>query len=564
MKKPQYTESINFIPYANCWVAVVQNRVVGVGSSREQAYRAAKQVRPKDKSHLLFINSQGQPLQMTASEQAWVSRHNLLQQTVNILQARKIEAYLVGGAVRDFLLGRVNIVDLDFALPDNGLAVARQVANALNAAFYPLDSERGTGRVVCNDPTSPNQPKVYLDFATYRGSSLEDDLADRDFTINAIALSLNVEPQLVDPLNGRRDLEAGIIKMASGSAFQRDPVRVLRAVRQATDFGFSIETNTANAIRQAASLLPIISPERQRDELLKLLNTPKPGTAVRQLHHLNVLPHILPEAEAMAGVSQSSPHYLDVFEHTCTAMDMWVKMVQANWPNIPNPLRDKVAQYLDTTLAGNLSLKMLMPLALLLHDTGKPHTRTETIEDGQTKVRFLGHEKESAKISRQVVNRLRLSGQAADFVETVVAQHMRPHYLAATGKKISRRATYRFFRSTGGGIYEAGVAVALHALADQQATCPPNEGQAQEQALLNVAYHLINAFFEQYEQVVDPPPLLTGRDLIEMGVLQGKLIGLLLAQLKEAQASGEITTREEAIAFTRGIPDFAQTQDNNL
>ena len=271
----------------------------------------------------------------------------------------------------------------------------------------------------------------------------------------------------------------------------------------------------------------------------------------------------------MVGVSQSSPHHLDVFEHTCTAMNIWPKRARENWPDVAEPLRGKVTQYLDKMLAGNLSPKTLMPLALLLHDTGKPKTRTEATEAGQTRIRFLGHEKESARITRQVVQRLRLSRQAADFVETVVAQHMRPINLATNNKTISRRATYRFFKDTNTGGCQAGVAVALHSLADMQATNLLQQGQAQ--SLLKVVNHLINAFFEQLEQVVDPPPLLTGRDLLKMGVSQGKLIGLLLARLKEAQASGEVTNREEAIAFIRNNPDFirnnpdfAQTQDNNL
>jgi poly(A) polymerase len=494
-----------------------------------------------------------------------LNNHPLLHKVVKISQARQIEIYLVGGAVRDLLLGREAIVDLDFVVPGDGLAVARQVANALNAAFYPLDSERGTGRVVYDTPDTFGPKKRYLDFATFRGPTLLADLADRDFTINAMALSLTDPPQLIDPLQGQRDLEMGQIQAASDAAFKHDPVRVLRAVRLAAEFNFSIEAKTKQLLRQATSGLAAVSPERQRDELLKLLNTPAPAQAIQALRHLKVLPHILPEVEAMIGVIQSPPHYLGVFDHTIAALAAWTKMQQAGFPDIANNLQHKVKQYLDEPLAGNVTQQTLAPLALLLHDTGKPLTCTQESQDdsGYTKIHFLGHAPESAKITNQVMHRLHFSGQAISFVTTVVTHHMRP-LLLAQGGKVSRRAIYRLFRDTAGGGYQAGVAVALHALADHRATYPPGQGQAEEQTLLEVINKLVAAYFEQRDRVIEPPPLLTGRDLIdELGLTQGRLIGLLLNRLQEAQATGQVQTRAEALAFIKADPDFVKHKEGN-
>jgi poly(A) polymerase len=495
----------------------------------------------------------------------WLNHHPLLPKIAEISQARQIEIYLVGGAVRDLLLGREAIVDLDFVVPGDGLAVARQVADALEAAFYPLDSERGTGRVVYDAPDALGPKKSYLDFATFRGPTLLADLADRDFTINAIALSLTNPPQLIDPLQGQRDLEMGQIQTASDAAFNNDPVRVLRAIRLAAEFNFSIEAKTKQRLRQAAAGLAAVSPERQRDELLKLLNTPGSDQAIQSLRHLEVLPHILPEVEAMIGVSQSPPHHLDVFDHTVAALAAWTKMKQANFPDIANNLQNKVKQYLHEPLAGDVTQQTLMPLALLLHDTGKPLTRTQETQDdnGYTKIRFWGHAPESAKIANQVMHRLHFSGQATSFVTTVVTHHVRPLLLAQEGK-VSRRAIYRFFRDTAGGGYQAGVAITLHALADQRATYPSGQGQAEEQALLEIINNLIAAYFEQRDQVVDPPALLTGRDLMaELGLTQGRLIGLLLSRLKEAQATGQVQTKAEALAFIKADPDFVKHKEEN-
>lgn len=475
-----------------------------------------------------------------------LQRHPLLQQVIHILQTHRLEAYLVGGAVRDMLLGREQIVDLDFAVPGDGLAVARRVANALDAAFYPLDAERGTGRVVLD--------KSYLDFASFRGATLLEDLTDRDFTINAMAIGLTEPFELIDPLNGQQDLKLGQIRATSATAFSHDPVRVVRAVRQAVEFGFSLEAETEAWLRAAAPGLPAVSSERQRDELLKLLNTPAPGQAVQMLRRLEVLPYILPEIKPMIGVAQGPPHHLDVFDHTTAALDVWATMVQTGFADLPEHFRAEVSQALAEPLAGNLTQQSLLPLALLWHDSGKPQTYSP--ESGSASIHFYGHEQISAQIARKVMQRFHFSNQASDFVETVVAQHMRPLWLATTGRA-NRRAVYRFFRDTAGSGYQAGVTVALHALADQRATYPPNQGQSELRELQEVVYKLVTIYFEQRHQVIDPPPLLTGRDLIEtLGLSEGRLIGLLLSRLKEAQATGEVTDKAAALAFVRADPDF--------
>ncbi len=499
----------------------------------------------------------------------YLGKHHLLQEVVQILHAHSLEAYLVGGAVRDLLLGREDIVDLDFAVPGDGLAVARQVANALGAAYYPLDAERGTGRAVLDIGAthfgSASHLKTYLDFASLRGSTLLDDLADRDFTINAIALSLSDPPQLLDPLQGQVDLAQKQIRAAAATAFQHDPVRVLRAVRQAVELDFAIEAHTEQLLQEAALELPtVVSPERRRDELLKLLNTPAPGKAVQMLRRLGVLPHILPEIEPMIGVSQGAPHYLNVFDHTTAALDTWAELARTSFALLPANLRANVEEQLNEPLAGNLTQQTLLPVALLLHDAGKPSTRTQEEGGAEAKIRFIGHEQVSAKIARRVMQRFRFSSQATDFVETVAAQHMRPLWLAGE-PQASRRAIYRFFRDTRGSTFQAGVAVALHALADRQATYPAGQGQVEWQKLLVVVTKLVTAYFEQRDQVIDPPPLLTGRDLMErFGLAEGRLIGILLNRLKEAQAAGEVVDQATALAFIETDVDFVNHKNEQF
>lgn len=253
-------------PYAGRWVAKVRGRIVAQGGTPEQALHATQISRHKEKPEIIYMPNS-------------FSHSPLIDKIRNILPEQEI--YLVGGAVRDMLLNRVSS-DLDFALPSNGISSARKVANKLKADFMVLDNERDTGRVI---HTNEEGARTFLDFATYRGSNLEEDLRARDFTINAIAYELHNET-IIDPLDGTSDLRAKLIRACSPTSISDDPVRILRAIRQAAKFECKIDIETRKALKQAANLLPNVSPERKRDELFKILEGPKPDTSVRALEML--------------------------------------------------------------------------------------------------------------------------------------------------------------------------------------------------------------------------------------------------------------------------------------
>jgi tRNA nucleotidyltransferase/poly(A) polymerase len=195
-------------PYAGRWVARLHGKIIAQGGTPEQALRAAQTSRHKERLEIVFM-----PLPFVSSPLLDKVRDTLPDQ----------ELYLVGGAVRDMLLNRFSR-DLDFAVPSNGVSLARRVARALDANFMVLDAERDTGRVIVIDSEGT---RTFLDFATFRGEGLEGDLRDRDFTINAIAFSVQGQT-LIDPLNGVTDLHAKLIRACSHTSLQKDPVRILR------------------------------------------------------------------------------------------------------------------------------------------------------------------------------------------------------------------------------------------------------------------------------------------------------------------------------------------------
>ncbi|MDP2776696.1 MAG: DUF5678 domain-containing protein, partial [Anaerolineales bacterium] len=254
-------------PYTGRWVALVRGRVIAQGGTPEQALRASQSSRYKEKPEIIFM-----PIPFSLPP--------LIDKIKDTLPADQ-EIYLVGGAVRDLLTSRLSH-DFDFALPSNGISIARKVANALGADFMPLDDERDTGRVVLTDQDGT---RIYLDFATYRGANLAEDLRARDFTINAMAYNLR-DNTIIDPMEGASDIRAKVIRACSPTSLSDDPVRILRAVRQAAAFGFRIEKNTRELMKQGADQVGSVSAERLRDEIFKMLNGPKADTSIRALEML--------------------------------------------------------------------------------------------------------------------------------------------------------------------------------------------------------------------------------------------------------------------------------------
>ena len=461
--------------------------------------------------------------------------NNLLKQIAEILHRQGQEAYLVGGAVRDGFLDdvRADGGDLDLIVPHSALRVARTLADELGAAYYPVDAERDVGRVVLSD-------HYHVDIASWRGDSLLEDLRHRDFTVNAMALSLNPNaPRLIDPLNGQRDLQQKRLRVASDDAIKDDPLRGARGARQSFEFGFTLEAKTKDLIRAGSAAIQQVSPERLRDEMMKLMQVSRPGAAVDALYRLGLLAHILPETLPMIGVEQSPPHYLPVYEHSLLVMNNWPALAPLDDLRLAPlaPLKGALTDYFQTQLTGNLSRASLMPLAALLHDIGKPDTG-KRVDDGR--IRFFGHPQAGAKIARHILNRWRFSGQATRFVLSIVKYHMRP-LLLAHQDGVSKRAIYRLIEAAG----DATPALAVFSLLDHLAIYPAGEGQAEWESLLGVVLKICQTYFAP-----KPPVLLTGKDIIQtLRITPGPEIGRLLKKVKEAQAVGEISTREEALAL---------------
>jgi poly(A) polymerase/tRNA nucleotidyltransferase (CCA-adding enzyme) len=298
-----------------------------------------------------------------------------------------------------------------------------------------------------------------------------------------------------------------------------------------------------------------ISPERIRDELNRLLNTDVPERAVGMMGQLGLLAAVLPEVAALAGVEQSPPHHEAVLPHTLSVLRYLTQVerlvderpVAAGWAEslgtALQPYRPGLKAHAATMVDGSFSGRMLLRWGALLHDAGKATTQTI---DEMGRIRFLGHDEAGAQLAQARLNRLNFGNEATRRVRDVVAGHMRPLFLAADGKRPSRRAVYRFFRA----LRAAGLDVIILAAADHLATHDGQDEAGDWERLLVVLQTLLENYFTAFSETVAPVRLLNGQDV--MGLLQlepGRELGRLLALLEEAQAAGEVTTRDEAIDF---------------
>ncbi|MGB2696076.1 MAG: HD domain-containing protein [Dehalococcoidia bacterium] len=467
--------------------------------------------------------------------------------------------YVVGGSLRDALLGRP-VADLDLAVPD-APEVARAIADRLNGHYVLLDAERGTARVVLDEGAVRT-----IDVATLRGD-IESDLAQRDFTIDALAapiapLAADEPVTPTDPHGGLRDLERGVIRLVSEQALVDDPLRLLRAVRLAVQLDFTIAPETAAALRRHAGRIGEAAAERQRDELLRCFATPRAARALRLMDDAGLLERVFPEVTAGRGVEQPKEHHhWDVFDHaieTVAALDMMLsgkapsgERDAAFWAALWRTLDflPDLRQHFAEEVSEGRSRVTLLKLAGLLHDVAKPETRAP---DETGRIRFFGHAERGAEIAATVLRGLRFSRRETELVARMVEEHLRPTQLSNEGPP-SRRALFRYFRDTA----DAAESILFLSLADALAARGPSLGLEQWQGHVAYIAHVL-ARRDEEAAIARPERLLSGNDVIAaLAIEPGPEVGLLLAALEEAHAAGDVSSQNEALDFIRRLHDDA-------
>lgn len=484
---------------------------------------------------------------------------DLVGQVSAFLSARDVFAYATGGFMRDVLLG-ITPQDVDISIDVDPLAVGPELAAEFGATYFPLDEERRHARIIFPDQD------LHVDLLPLR-DEIETDLRSRDYTVDAMAAALadvlSGSTTIIDPVGGCDDLEAGLVRLVSEQALIDDPLRVLRGPRIAIERGFTIEPATEQAIRRRALSLSSTAAERQRDELMRMMKTPRAGAAFRVLDSLGVLPVLMPEAEVMRGVEQPKEHHWDVLGHAFACTEMLDILLAESGPAAERDLWhavwdeldwwDGAEEYLDGEIVAGTPRRAIIKLCGFLHDIGKPQTKSFE-ENGR--MRFFGHSEAGAEIAGALMRRLRFSSREVTIVKRMIDAHLRPVQMAQQGPP-SDRAVFRYFRATG----DAGIATLVLSIADHLATVGPRRNLDAVREHARLISYILHKRVEE-ERVVSPPKLVRGDDLIRaLGLEPGPQIGELLAAIEEAQAAGEVDTPEQALAFARRHVDTSASRD---
>lgn len=445
-------------------------------------------------------------------------------------------AWLVGGAVRDELLGREpeRELDLDLAVQGDAGALARALRRAADGHAFQLSDEFGSWRVRGRDGS------WQVDLTPLQGETLEHDLRNRDLTINAIARELP-GGELVDPCGGVADLQAGRLRAVSPQAFSSDPLRVLRLVRMASELGFEPEAQTLKLAREATAGLHRVAAERVFAELRLTLCSDRAQAGLELAHALGATAVVLPELDALRGVEQSHYHHLDVYEHTLATLQAAIELEREPEGTFGAQTGARLRELLAEPLANEMTRGQALRLGALLHDIAKPLTLAHNEQGMPT---FFHHDVRGAELASAILTRLRASERLTVHVAALVRHHLRLGFLVHE-QPLSERAVFRYLSTCDA----VAVDVSLLSVADRRATLGRN---AERAVALHVelARELVPRALAYW---ADPPkPPIRGDVLARaLGLEPGPLLGRLLAELTAAAYAGELGSEQAVLTHAR-------------
>jgi poly(A) polymerase len=445
------------------------------------------------------------------------------------------EAWAVGGAVRDAARGR-EVADLDLAVAGDPGRAARAIGAELGEHAFELSAEFGTWRVVSAAHTRQ------VDVTALRGGSIDADLAERDFTIGAVAVSLTGGDP-VDPFGGLADLDRRQLRAVGERSFTADPLRLLRAARLAAELDLEIDAGTARLARVASGRAADPAGERQLAELRQLLGGPAPLRGLRLLDELELTAVVLPELERLRGVEQGPNHHLDVYDHTLAVLEHTLE-IEADLERFAGERAGEVAELLAEPLADETSRGTALRFGALFHDIGKPDTRSE--QGGF--VGFRGHDSEGAEIIGAICGRLRASRRLTQHLRGLALHHLRLGFLIPE-MPLPPRRVHEYLRAT----EPVAVDVTLLTVADRLSArgAGPLASPEMVEAHLTLAREMVAAGLDWHRDG-PPPPLLRGDEVArELGIEEGPRLGEALAELEAAQYAREVADPAAALEHLR-------------
>jgi poly(A) polymerase len=446
--------------------------------------------------------------------------------------------WIVGGAVRDALLGEA-VADADLAVaPGREESAARSIARVAGGSAFSLSEEHATWRAISSTE------EWHLDVAALRAATIEADLRARDFTVNAIAVPL-LGGKPIDPVGGLADCEARLLRATSVRTFADDPIRLLRAARLGARHSLTVDPGTLELARSEAGRAADPAGERQFAELRGVVAGPDPLRGLELMDDLGLTPVVLPELEELRGVIQNPNHHLDVLGHTLAVLKQWLGL-EADPTEFAGDLTPQIENLIAEPLADELTRGDALRFGALLHDVGKPETRSE----GGGYVTFIGHDEVGARIIGDICRRLKTSHRLGSYLQGLARNHLRLGFLIHQ-RPLSRRAVYDYLTAT----EPVAADVTLLSVADRLAARGegPLASPEMVEAHLDLAREMLPEALAWHREGAPRPPV-TGDELAaELGIAPGPEMGRLLEELRAASFAGEIRDRAEALQRAREL-----------
>lgn len=458
--------------------------------------------------------------------------NSTIQLLKNFFEQKKEHAYVVGGYIRDCLLN-IESSDIDVVV-DKGKAcvLSKELANNINGYWVELDSLNNIYRVVFADK------KNYVDFADCVGTSINEDLMRRDFTINALGYDI-LKDKIIDVCNGLSDIENKRIQEISEGNLIDDPIRIFRAFRFHSTLGFEFTENLKSLLRKHAGLISTAAKERINTELIKLFDGKNIVNTLYLLDEHGVLELIIPEVAEIKKIPPNSHHHLCLFDHSIET----VKQIQLYY----NQSCNEVKSHLDSFFLGGQKRLAYLKFAAFLHDVGKPVTWK--IDETTKRHRFIMHDTEGAKIIEPTLKNLKFSKKQIAYIQKIIKNHIYPASLVTAEDK-NEKAYLRFYRK----IEDEVIDLIAIAHADRMSAL----GQDITQDIINKNIDglqtLLDFYFQEKNKLAPLPKLLDGKEIMQiLNIPASRQLGLIIEGLKEAQISSEVNTKEEAIRFIKNF-----------
>ncbi|MBR6163467.1 CCA tRNA nucleotidyltransferase [bacterium] len=460
-----------------------------------------------------------------------IKKDDILNQIIPLLEGT--EACLVGGYIRDLIIYGTKSADRDIIIKsDNTREKAEEIAKKLGLYFVPLDEENQIYRLIFKDKIN------YIDIAKMLNNSFEEDIKRRDFTINAIAYDLKNE-KIIDLTGGIEDIKNKRIREIDKQNFVDDSLRMLRLFRFISKTGFSASDELFDYIKLNHKRIATCSKERINTEIMKLFEGDYSAQTLLKMDETGMLEFLFPYLKEIKKIPPNTHHHLDLFHHLIETVSQIEKHIKEE--------SQEIRDYFSQTDFGATNRISHLKFAAFFHDIGKPSTWTIEPETGRH--RFIKHDDVGSKLIIPILKEYKFSKKQIDYIKSIIKYHIYPSALVHDSER-NEKTTMRFFRKT------EGFTLDLIKIARADRLSARGEAVSEEMVKNNLEKleELKTSYLKSKEEIKPLEKLLDGFEIMEiLNIERGKELGRIISELKEAQISGEVTTKKEATEFIKKL-----------